>query len=78
MLHWYYMDKIELVSEMLQVIIFGGFGLILAMLAFAVIDAITPGRLVRQIAQEKNVALAIFAAGAFLGISLIIAAAIIG
>lgn len=71
------MEKIELMKAVLQVIIFGGFGLILAMIAFAVIDAITPGRLVRQIAQEKNMALAILAAGSFIGISLIIAAAIL-
>jgi putative membrane protein len=71
------MEKIELMKAILQVIIFGGFGLILAIMAFAVVDAITPGRLVRQIAQEKNMALAILAAGAFVGISIIIAAAIL-
>ena len=71
------MEKIELMRAILQVIIFGGFGLILAIIAFSVVDAITPGRLVRQIAQEKNMALAILAAGAFVGISIIIAAAIL-
>ena len=71
------MEKIELMKAILQVIIFGGFGLILAIMAFAVVDAITPGRLVRQIAQEKNMALAVLAAGAFVGISIIIAAAIL-
>ncbi len=58
-------------------IVYSLLGLIVLAVAFKMIDWLTPGNLAKQIAEEKNLALAVVIAGAMLGISIIIASAII-
>lgn len=59
-------------------IIYAVIGIILAMLAYQIIDWITPGRLSKKISEEGNIALGIVVGALMLGICIIIAAAIAG
>ncbi len=59
-------------------IVFALIGIVMVVVSFKVIDKITPGDMAKQIAEEKNVALAIVYGSSILGISIIIAAAIAG
>jgi uncharacterized membrane protein YjfL (UPF0719 family) len=61
-----------------NVLIFAGIGIAVAILGFKVFDWCTPGDLQREIIENKNVAAAIVAAAAILGVSVIIAASIMG
>jgi len=53
-------------------------GLLIFLLMFFIIEKVTPGNLWKQIIEEKNVAAAIVVAASLIGISIIIAAAIVG
>lgn len=59
-------------------LIYAGIGILMAFLAFKVIDWITPGKMSHQIANEGNVALAILVGCFIIGICIIIAQAISG
>jgi putative membrane protein len=59
-------------------IVYGLIGMAMAVLAAKVVDWITPGSLFKQLADEKNVPLAIFTGLMVLGICIIIAASITG
>lgn len=65
-------------SGILSSIIYSLIGIVLAIFATKVIDWITPGNLYRQLTQEQNLPLAVFAGLFVLGICMIIAAAITG
>ena len=60
----------------LESIIYSLIGLVLAVLAFKVIDWVTPGNLSKQIAMEGNIALAILVGSLMIGICMIIASAL--
>lgn len=62
----------------LESVIFGALGLILALVSFFVMDLMTPGHLGKQLAKEQNMALAIVVGSGILGTCIIIAAAIHG
>jgi putative membrane protein len=53
-------------------------GILVSILSFKIVDFIIPGKLSHQIAEDRNVAVAIVAASLILGICIIIAAAIHG
>jgi len=59
-------------------IIYSFIGIVMAVLATKIVDWVTPGNLFRQLADEKNIPLAIFTGMFVLGICIIIAAAIVG
>jgi uncharacterized membrane protein YjfL (UPF0719 family) len=59
-------------------VIYAVIGILLALLAYQIIDWITPGRLSKRISEEGNVALGIVVGALMLGICIIIAAAIAG
>ena len=59
-------------------IIYSFIGIVMAVLATKIVDWVTPGNLFRQLADEKNIPLAIFTGMCVLGICIIIAAAIVG
>jgi uncharacterized membrane protein YjfL (UPF0719 family) len=61
-----------------NVLIFAAIGIIAAILGFKIFDLCTPGDLQKEIIENKNVAAAIVAAAAILGVCLIIAASILG
>lgn len=70
-----FLPKIE--KGPVGMIVYSLLGLIVLAIAFKMIDFLTPGNLAKQIAEEKNLALAVVIAGTMLGISIIIASAII-
>jgi len=67
-----------LVSAIGNVLIFAAIGIAAAIVGFKIFDWCTPGDLQKEIIQNKNVAAAIVAAAAILGVSIIIAASMLG
>ena len=61
-----------------NVLIFAAIGIVAAIIGFKVFDKCTPGHLEKEILENKNVAAAIIAAAVILGVSIIIAASMLG
>jgi uncharacterized membrane protein YjfL (UPF0719 family) len=59
-------------------VIYAVIGILIALLAYQIIDWITPGRLSKKISEEGNIALGIVVGALMLGICIIIDAAIAG
>ncbi len=74
----YMLLVVELTQGVVNSLIYSLLGIVMAVFAAKVVDWITPGQLFRQLTDEKNVPLAIFAGLMVLGICIIIAAAIVG
>lgn len=69
---------VPLETGILGSIVYGLIGTAMAVFAAKVVDWMTPGSLFKQLTDEKNVPLAIFAGLMVLGICIIIAASISG
>lgn len=67
-----------LLSAVGNVLIFAAIGIVAAIIGFKVFDWCTPGDLQKEIIEHKNVAAAIVAAAAILGVCIIIAASMLG
>jgi len=67
-----------LLSAIGNVLIFAAIGIAAAIVGFKIFDKCTPGHLEREIIEHKNVAAAIVAAAVILGVSIIIAASMLG
>jgi uncharacterized membrane protein YjfL (UPF0719 family) len=65
-------------TVLLATLLYAGIGLAIFVIGFWIWDRLTPINLWRQICEEKNVALAIFAGSIALSLAIIIAAAIHG
>lgn len=63
-------------ESLLNAVMYAILGVILLVSSFVVWDKLTPYDLWKQIVEEKNVALAIFAGAMALGIAIIVAAAV--
>jgi len=61
-----------------NVLLFAAIGIFAAIIGFKVFDKCTPGDLQREIIEQKNIAAAIVAAAVIIGISIIIAASMLG
>jgi putative membrane protein len=61
-----------------SVFIFTLVGIVLSIIGFKLWDRITPGSLEVEICQKQNIAAAILGAAIILGVSIIVAAAMIG
>jgi uncharacterized membrane protein YjfL (UPF0719 family) len=59
-------------------IVYSLVGILMAVLAFKIIDLVLPGKMTHQITEDRNVAVALVASSLILGVCIIIAAAIIG
>ena len=66
-----------LVPNVVAALVFGGIGVFMFLLFFLLIDKLTPYRLWHEILQEHNTALAILVGAIALGLSIIVAAAIV-
>ena len=66
-----------LLSNLLAAIVFAVLGITVFLVAFVVVDRLTPYTLWREIIDEHNTALAVLIGSVALGMSLIIAAAIL-
>ena len=67
-----------LLSAVGNVLIFAAIGIAAAIIGFKVFDLCTPGHLEKEIIENKNIAAAIVAAAAILGVCIIIAASMLG
>jgi putative membrane protein len=66
----------NLVSNLINAVVFAFLGIFVFTIAFLVLDKLTPYHLWKEIVQEHNMALAILVGALSLGISIIIASAI--
>lgn len=65
-----------LMSNVLAAAIFAGLGVVLFVIAFLILDLLTPGKLWHEISEKKNTAAAILMGSAALALGIIVAAAI--
>lgn len=61
----------------LGTILYSAIGMIMAIVAYRIIDIIIPGKISQQITEDKNLAVGVVVAAFMLGICIIIAAAIV-
>jgi putative membrane protein len=66
-----------LVANVIAALVFGGLGMLMFLVFFVVMEKATPYRLWHEILQEHNTALAILVGAIALGMSIIVAAAIV-
>lgn len=62
----------------ISTLIYSLLGVVFAVLSYFIVDLIIPGKMGAQIAEEKNLPIAVVAGAMILGISIIIAASIVG
>jgi len=67
-----------LLASVANVLLFAAIGIAAAVIGYKLFDKFTPGDLHREIIEHKNVAAAVVAAAVILGVSIIIAAAMLG
>lgn len=65
-------------EALLSMVVFALVGIITAIAGYRLFDKFTPGDLHKEILENKNVAAAIIAGAVILGVSIIVAAAIMG
>jgi uncharacterized membrane protein YjfL (UPF0719 family) len=65
-----------LLSNILSATVFSFLGIVVFVVTFVTVDALTPYQLWKEIVEDKNTALAILVGALSLGISIIIASAI--
>ena len=58
-------------------IVFGGIGIVMAVVGFKLFDLATPFKLEAEVCEKQNLAVAVMTAGMILGVCIIIAAAVI-
>lgn len=68
----------SLLSAVINVLIFAAIGIAAAIIGYKLFDKCTPGDLHREIIEHKNTAAAIVAGAVIIGVSIIIAASIMG
>ncbi len=73
-----FLEGAPLLNGLLLTLLFSFFGLAIMLSGFRIIDKFTPGVLGEELTVKKNVALAIVVGAMILGLSIIIAAALIG
>jgi len=66
-----------LLEAIVQTLVFGLIGIGLTIVGFKVFDAVIPFNLEAEIAERQNIAVAILCGAMILGISLIVAAAVL-
>ncbi|MDP8982199.1 MAG: DUF350 domain-containing protein [Acidobacteriota bacterium] len=63
-------------GSLLNAVVYAALGIVIFVLAFAVIDKLTPYHLWKEIVEDKNVALAVLVGAMSIGMCIIIAAAV--
>ncbi len=66
----------SLQKGLLETVIFAVLGIVFCAIGYKVVDWLIPGNMGKQIADDKNIAIAIVAASMILGICIIVASAI--
>ncbi len=72
------MDFAQLGKQLLMTAAFSALGLVVLALAYWVWDLITPYSIRQEIGEKQNVAVAVVLAGVLIGMSIIIAGALLG
>lgn len=65
-------------QALVYMLLFAGIGIVAAIAGYKIFDKCTPGDLNKEILEHRNVAAAIIGGAVILGVSIIIAAAMIG
>jgi uncharacterized membrane protein YjfL (UPF0719 family) len=63
-------------GSLLNAIVYASLGIIIFAAAFAIVDALTPYHLWKEIVEDKNLALAVLVGAMSIGMCIIIAAAV--
>lgn len=66
----------SLMQNVTAAAVFAGLGVVLFVVAFIILDLLTPGKLWEEIGEKRNVAAAILMGSAALALGIIVAAAI--
>jgi putative membrane protein len=66
----------DLMQHLVAAIVYALLGIVIFVMAFVVVDRLTPGSMWKEIIDEHNTALAVMMGAIAIGISIIIAAAI--
>ncbi|HSU13576.1 DUF350 domain-containing protein [Longimicrobium sp.] len=66
----------DLMQHLVAALVYALLGIVIFVVAFVVVDRLTPGSLWKEIIDEHNTALAVMMGAISIGISIIIAAAI--
>jgi uncharacterized membrane protein YjfL (UPF0719 family) len=66
----------DLLNHLVAAVVYALLGILLFVLAFFLVDRMTPGTLWKEIIEEHNTALAVIVGAMSIGLSIIIAAAI--
>jgi len=66
----------SLMQNVTAAAVFAGLGVVLFVVAFIILDLLTPGKLWHEIGEKRNVAAAILMGSAALALGIIVAAAI--
>jgi uncharacterized membrane protein YjfL (UPF0719 family) len=66
----------DLLNHLVAAAVYALLGIVLFVLAFFLVDRLTPGTLWKEIIEEHNTALAVIVGAMSIGVSIIIAAAI--
>ncbi|HEY0022973.1 MAG TPA: DUF350 domain-containing protein [Longimicrobium sp.] len=66
----------DLLNHLVAAAVYAALGILLFVLAFFLVDRMTPGTLWKEIIEEHNTALAVIVGAMSIGVSIIIAAAI--
>ncbi len=61
----------------ISTLIYAVIGIVVAVVSYFIVDMLIPGKMGKQIAEDKNLSIAVVAAAMILGICMIIAASII-
>jgi len=64
------------IGYLINAIVYAALGILIFVVAFAIIDRLTPYHLWKEIVEDKNIALAVLVGAMSIGICIIIAAAV--
>lgn len=73
-----YSSSATVFDGILLTVLFAALGITLMLVAFKLIDFVTPGKLGAEIIEKRNVAASILAGSLVIGVALIISAALVG
>ena len=70
------METDKLMSDLISVAVYSGFGIIIFSIAFYIMVKISPFSVVKEIEEDQNTSLAILFGSVFIGLAIVIASAL--
>jgi putative membrane protein len=71
------MSSPDFLSHLLSAVIYAVLGIVIFVAGFVLVDRLTPGSMWQELMEHRNVALGVTMAGIAIGLSIVIAAAIV-